>query len=81
MLEVSDPWAALQLDNAVVLFGNVIDSAAQEMVQRGPEGARRWEARYTMEYLLTGGSIIGRANQEAEQAKQVGLDLLMRDGG
>lgn len=55
LLEIGDAWAALQLDNAVVLFGTWVENAAQEMEKRGPESAPRWEPKYSMAQLLTPG--------------------------
>lgn len=55
LLDIGDAWAALQLDNAVVLFGTWVENAAQEMEKRGPESAPRWEPKYSMAQLLTPG--------------------------
>ena len=52
LVGVADRWAALQLDNAVVMVGTAIENAAQEQVKTGPEDRQRWGRKYTMAQLL-----------------------------
>ena len=49
---IRDRLAAYQFDSAVVLFGTIIENAAQELEKRGPEDKPRWENKYTMKQLL-----------------------------
>lgn len=77
MVQVRDAWAALQLDNAVIYFGTVIENAAQEMEKRGPESSPRWEPKYTLAQLLTPGFAL--RGQEAESMSIVGADGLIVD--
>ena len=52
LVSIGDRWAALQLDNAVVMVGTAIENASQEQEKVGPEDKPRWETRYTMQQLL-----------------------------
>lgn len=47
-----DPWLAYQFDNAVVLVGNAIENAAQEMEKYGSDDKPQWRQKYTMKQLL-----------------------------
>lgn len=55
LVGVTDKWAALQLDSAVVLLGTVLQNAAEQRVKSGDE----WVNRYRMKDLLTPGFVIG----------------------
>ncbi len=52
LVDIPDRWAALQLDNAVIMVGTAIENAAQEQEQVGPDDKPRWQPRYTMAQLL-----------------------------
>jgi len=56
---VTDRWAALQLDSAVVLLGTTIENASQEQINAGGERAPKWVNRYTLQQLLTPGFVLG----------------------
>lgn len=49
---MDDEWAAYQFDNAVVMVGTAIETAAQEMEKRGSDDEPRWEPKYTIRQLL-----------------------------
>jgi len=52
LVGVSDRYAALQFDNAIMMVGSAIDNAAQETYKTGPDDRPRWERKYTMRQLL-----------------------------
>lgn len=47
-----DPWAAYQLDSAVVLLGVAIENALNELANVGTEDSPKHEPRYKLEQLL-----------------------------
>lgn len=49
---VSDPWTALQFDNAVALVGLVIEGALQETMNAGTKDKPDWKPKYSMSQLL-----------------------------
>lgn len=75
---MDDRWAALQFDNAVTLVGTAIEGAAQEMEQRGPDDAPRWEPKYRMEDLLDPDWRLPRESADREEGL-MGIDGLLFD--
>lgn len=71
MTGVADTWAALQFDNAVVFFGNVIENASQEQINVGDDDKPRYQRKYTLTQLLTDGFRLETDSDEA------GLDVLV----
>ena len=63
IVEISDRWAAYQLDSAVVLLGTILENASQEQVNVGGETSPKWERKYTMRQLLTPGFVIGQDDE------------------
>jgi hypothetical protein len=57
-LGIDDAWAAIQLDNAVVYFGTVIENAASETHNVGTDDKPAYRPRHTMTQLLSDGYII-----------------------
>lgn len=49
---IDEEWVAYQFDNAVVLVGNAIENASQEMEKYGDEKSPKWRQKYTMKQLL-----------------------------
>lgn len=49
---VSDPWTALQLDNAVALVGITLENASQELTNVGTKDKPEWQPKYSMTQLL-----------------------------
>lgn len=49
---VTDPWTALQLDNAVALVGITLENAVQDLHNVGTEKQPKWEPKYTVGQLL-----------------------------
>ena len=49
---VTDPWVALQFDNAVALVGITLENAVQELHNVGTEKQPKWEPKYTVGQLL-----------------------------
>ncbi len=58
LLNIEDKWAAYQLDEAVVLFGTIIENALMQQVNRGTRDEPRYESKYTLQQLLTPGFVI-----------------------
>ena len=55
LVGITDPWIALQFDNAASLVGVVIENALQETVQVGSKKEPKTERKYHMEQLLDPG--------------------------
>lgn len=49
---LTDPWVALQFDQAVVMVGSVLDAAAQETYNAGSKTDPQWQPRYSLSQLL-----------------------------
>lgn len=52
LLKLDDEWLAYQLDNAVTLFGTVIENALQERRNAGSDKQPDWQQKYTLPQLL-----------------------------
>ena len=66
MLDLTDPWAAYQFDSAVIFFGDVIESAAQDREKVGDE----WQPKYTLPQLLTEGFTLPRQPKPSAPTEQ-----------
>ncbi len=51
----------------MVLFGTVLENAAQEMVKRGTDREPRWERKYRMSQLLTAGFVLTNAESTEDE--------------
>ena len=49
---IDEEWIAYQFDNAVILVGNAIENASQEMEKYGGDDKPKWRQKYTMQQLL-----------------------------
>lgn len=59
----------------MVLFGTVIENAAQETVKRGTDREPRWERKYRMSELLTPGFVLTNAEAtEGDAPLPIGAD-------
>lgn len=52
MVQIRDPWIALQFDNAVTLVKTVLENALNEMHKVGTEKDGKMEPVYSLEQLL-----------------------------
>jgi hypothetical protein len=52
LVDISDKWTAYQFDEAVALFGMVIENAALETIETGPPNNRTTRRLYTLKKLL-----------------------------
>ena len=78
-MTIQDRWAALQFDQAVTTFGGIIENAAQEQINVGPEDKPRWVAKYEMSDLLTDGFVIGGTGGGDVDALPTKVDGLIFD--
>ncbi len=78
-MTIADRWAALQFDQAVTTFGAVIENAANEQINVGPEDKPRWVAKYTMADLLTPDFVIGDGEGGDMDALPTKVDGLIFD--
>lgn len=76
---LTDRWAALQFDQAVTTFGTVIENAASEQINVGPEDKPRWVAKYELSQLLTDGFVIGDGGGGDVDALPTKVDGLLYD--
>jgi hypothetical protein len=76
---LTDRWAALQFDQAVTLFGLLIENASQERINVGGEDKPRWEPRYTLTELLTDGFLLEPPTGEEDALPMGGVDGLTYD--
>ena len=86
-LEVTNNWAAYQIDCTVVWFGIAVDNASAERVRMGTDERPEWRDKYTPEQILEpefrlprpGGTPTGK--QTAAQALSNYIDTLMASAG
>lgn len=52
LLKLDDEWLAYMFDNAVTLFGTVVENALQEQTNVGSDKAPKHEPRYSLPQLL-----------------------------
>lgn len=80
---VSDEWAALQFDNAVVLVGTGIENASQEMREVGSGKSKKMVPKYHMDELLDPDFKLPAppTKEQRERAVIEGLFAMARRGG
>lgn len=52
LLEIHDPWTAIQLDSAVCLVGSTIESALKETVEVETGDKKSFKQKYTLSQLI-----------------------------
>jgi hypothetical protein len=79
-LRVSNSWAAYQIDNAMTFAAITIKNAIEERVNKGSEKAPKWEAKYTLDWILDPKNRLpgktGKASETMEQRQQATRNLL-----
>lgn len=78
LLRIADEWMAYQFDNAVALFGTVIENESQQRHNVGSDKEPKWEQKYSLAQLLDDDF---RLPSPAEPSKPQGLAGLMNMPG
>lgn len=66
ILRLDDEWMAYQFDNAVTLFGTVIENALLERQNTGTTKEPKWESKYTLTELLDSDFRLPRPERPAQ---------------